>query len=46
MTLGIEKDDDVKRIVDNIMDKIFASGMTPQEALDAAEQEVNTLLAS
>ena len=45
MTLGIEKDDDVKRIIDNIMDKVFASGMTPQEAIDAAEAEVNALLA-
>lgn len=45
MTLGIEKDDDVKREIDNIMDMIFASGMTPQEAIDAAEASVNALLA-
>lgn len=45
MTLGIEKDDDVKREIDNMMDMIFASGMTPQEALDAAEASVNALLA-
>lgn len=45
MTLGIEKDDDVKREIDNMMDMIFASGMTPQQALDAAEASVNALLA-
>lgn len=45
MTLGIEKDDDVKREIDNIMDMIFASEMTPEEALAAAEQSVNSVLA-
>lgn len=45
MTLGIAKDDDVKREVDLIMDKMFASGMSPQEALDEAEKAVNAVLA-
>lgn len=45
MTLGIEKDEDVKREIDNIMDMIFASDMTPQEALDSAEESVNSVLA-
>lgn len=45
MTLGIEKDEDVKREIDNIMDMIFASEMTPEEALQSAEESVNTVLA-
>lgn len=45
MTLGIEQDEDVKREIDNIMDMIFASKMTPQEALDSAEESVNAILA-
>ncbi|MCD7738660.1 MAG: sugar ABC transporter substrate-binding protein [Lachnospiraceae bacterium] len=44
MTLGISQDEDVKGEIDNIMDMIFASDMTPQEALDAAEESVNALL--
>ena len=45
MTLGIEKDEDVKREIDNIMDMIFASDMTPEEALEAAAENVNDVLA-
>lgn len=45
MTLGIEEDEDVKREIDNIMDMIFASGMTPEEALKEATDAVNTVLA-
>ncbi|MDD4850851.1 MAG: sugar ABC transporter substrate-binding protein [Gemmiger sp.] len=45
MTLGIEKDDDVKRAIDNMADMLFASGMTPQQAIDQAINDVNTLLA-
>ncbi|MDO5399629.1 MAG: sugar ABC transporter substrate-binding protein [Eubacteriales bacterium] len=45
MTLGIEKDDDVKREIDNIMDMIFASEMSPEEALAAAQESVNAILA-
>lgn len=44
MTLGIEQDEDVKREIDNIMDMIFASGMTPKEALEAATESVNAIL--
>lgn len=46
MTLGIEQDEDVKREIDNIMDMIFASEMTPEEALDAAVENVNAVLAA
>lgn len=45
MTLGIEKDDDVKRAIDNMADMLFASGMTPQQAIDQAVNDVNSLLA-
>lgn len=44
MTLGIEQDNDVKGEIDNIMDMIFASGMTPKEALEAATENVNQVL--
>ena len=45
MTLGIEQDEDVKREIDNIMDMIFASEITPQDALKEAADNVNNLLA-
>lgn len=45
MTLGIEQDEDVKREIDTIMDMIFASEMTPQDALNEAVDNVNNLLA-
>lgn len=46
MTLGIEQDDDVKREIDNIMDMVFASEMTPEEAIAEAMENVNALLAT
>lgn len=45
MTLGIEQDEDVKREIDNIMDMVFASEMSPEEALAAAEDSANAVLA-
>lgn len=44
MTLGMEQDEDIKREIDIIMEKIFASGMTPEAAIDEAMDAVNALL--
>lgn len=44
MTLGLPQDEDIKREIDNIMDMIFASGMSPKEALEATTDAVNALL--
>lgn len=44
MTLGIEQDEDIKREIDNIMDMIFASDMTPEDAVASAMESVDALL--
>ena len=45
MTLGIEKDDDVKRAIDAICDMMFALGMEPEAALEQAVKDVDAILA-
>lgn len=45
MTLGIPNDNAVKLEIDNLMDMLFASSMTPEDALAKCEQSVNQLLA-
>lgn len=44
MTLGIEEDEDVKREIDNIMDMMYASDMSTEDALAAAVEAVNNVL--